>query len=269
MRPISPICSRSAAFTATRRGDLHSLRSRKPAVVLSYTGLDKRLRTTTLRFDPAPTTLDGGRAVYVVDLAAGETRSIFIEIEYRQDAARSRAQRAYFVSLRDALRELRASSSRAAAIETSNEIFNEAARRSIADLYMLITHLPEGPYPYAGIPWFSTVFGRDAIITAMEMLWVDPSVARGVLRRLAATQATKVDDEADAEPGKILHEARHGEMADLGEVPFRRYYGSVDATPLFVMLAGAYLERTGDIETVRELVAEHQGRARLDRALRR
>jgi glycogen debranching enzyme len=240
-------------FRRARRGDLHSPLVSEAAVVLSYTGLDKRLRTTCLSFDPTPSALAGDRAAYVVDLAAGESRSIFIEIEYRQDAGAARAHRAYFVALRDARRELRASSSRAAAIETSNEIFNEAARRSIADLYMLITHLPEGPYPYAGIPWFSTVFGRDAIITALEMLWVDPSVALGVLRTLAKTQATTVDDEADAEPGKILHEARHGEMADLGEVPFRRYYGSVDSTPLFVMLAGAYLDRTGDVAAVRAL----------------
>jgi len=240
-------------FQRQRRGDLHEPRVEPASVVLSYTGLDRRLRTTSLRFDPTPTTLAGGRAVYVIDLAAHESCSIFMEIDYRQDAAPAQAIRAYFVSLRDARRELRASSSRAAAIQTSNEIFNEAARRSVADLYMLITQLPEGPYPYAGIPWFSTVFGRDAIITALEMLWLDPWVARGVLRRLAATQATEVDDAADAEPGKILHEARHGEMADLGEVPFRRYYGSIDATPLFVMLAGAYLERTGDLDTVREL----------------
>lgn len=236
-----------------RRGDIHPPEVTSECVLLSYTGLDERLRTTSLRFDPTPARLDGARAVYELELDPNQPFSIFIEIECRQGAGVVQPMRAYFVSLRDARRALRGSASKAVAIETSNEIFNEAARRSIADLYMLITHLPEGPYPYAGIPWFSTVFGRDAIITALEMLWVDPSVARGVLRRLAATQAKEVNDEADAEPGKILHEARQGEMADLGEVPFRRYYGSVDSTPLFVMLAGAYLERTGDIDCVREL----------------
>ena len=78
-----------------------------------------------------------------------------------------------------------------------------------------------------------------------------PGLARGVLQHLAANQAAEIDAAADAEPGKILHEVRLGEMAELGEVPFRRYYGSVDSTPLFVLLAGAYLERTGDVETLR------------------
>jgi glycogen debranching enzyme len=141
----------------------------------------------------------------------------------------------------------------ATSIETSNDIFNEVLCQSMADLNMLMTDTPQGRYPYAGIPWYSTTFGRDGLITALQMLWINPRIARGVLKRLAFYQAKTVDPLADAEPGKILHEMRGGEMADLGEVPFARYYGSVDATPLFVLLAGLYVERTGDDETLAEL----------------
>ena len=133
-----------------------------------------------------------------------------------------------------------------ATITSSNHIFNEMICRSMADLAMLTTDTPQGPYPYAGIPWYSTTFGRDGIITALQMLWCDSRIAKGVLRRLAAFQATTFDPLVDAEPGKIPHEMRGGEMAALGEIPFGLYYGSVDATPLFVMLAGLYAEHTGD-----------------------
>src|SRR5262249_35898235 len=125
------------------------------------------------------------------------------------------------------------------AVYSANEQFNDWVNRSTADLRMMITDTAFGPYPYAGVPWFSTVFGRDGIITGMEYLWVDPRLARGVLNYLAATQASGSQPLQDAEPGKILHETRNSEMAILGEVPFHRYYGSVDSTPLFLMLAAA------------------------------
>ena len=117
----------------------------------------------------------------------------------------------------------------------------------------MVTALPTGPYPYAGLPWFNAPFGRDGLITALECLWMRPDLARGVLNYLAATQATIVSVEQDAEPGKILHESRNGEMAALKEMPYGQYYGSVDATPLFVLLAGAFYERTGDLESIASL----------------
>ena len=142
---------------------------------------------------------------------------------------------------------------RGATVSTSGRVFNEWLGKSRADLALLTTELPTGPYPYAGIPWFSTAFGRDAIVTALQMLWLDPALARGVLRFLAAHQATETSRFPDAAPGKIMHETRKGEMARLSELPFGRYYGGVDTTPLFVVLAGAYAERTGDLALIDEL----------------
>src|SRR5260370_933316 len=138
-------------------------------------------------------------------------------------------------------------------LRTSNGQIDAWVDSAVSDLHMMTTALPTGPYPYAGVPWLNTPFGRDGIITVLECLWLRPGLARGVLGFLASTQATRLIPEEDAEPGKILHESRGGEMATLREVPFGRYYGSVDATPLFVLLAGAYYERTGDRDFVKTL----------------
>jgi glycogen debranching enzyme len=236
-----------------RRGAPHRAAVEADAVTLAYTGLDRRRRETRLQFEPAPSRITPGQATFDIDLAPMVRTTLFVEVRCGVGYGVRSPRRSFFAGFRDARRALRGSASRAAAITSSNEVFNETVRRAVSDLYMLATETPHGPYPYAGIPWFSTYFGRDAIITALQTLWLDPMIARGVLRHLAACQATEVDAEADAEPGKILHEMRFGEMAALREVPFGCYYGSVDSTPLFVVLAGAYLERTGDLATVLEL----------------
>ncbi|THD47148.1 MAG: amylo-alpha-1,6-glucosidase [Bradyrhizobium sp.] len=220
-------------------------------VVLEYTGLDGKSRGTALQFEPRPTRLAANAATYHLDLAPQQARSLFVVASCNKPAAPRSVP--FFRGLLAHRREMRQSTKGATSIETSNNIFNEVLCQSMADLNMLMTDTPQGRYPYAGIPWYSTTFGRDGIITALQMLWIDPRVARGVLKRLALYQAKTTDPLADAEPGKILHEMRGGEMASLREVPFAQYYGSVDATPLFVLLAGLYVERTGDNETLAEL----------------
>jgi glycogen debranching enzyme len=220
-------------------------------VLLDYNGLDGKPRSTALHFDPKPTRLAVNAATWHFELKPQAVTSLFVAASCNQPAAHKPAP--FFRSLLAHRREMRAFTAGATSVETSNNIFNEVLCQSMADLNMLMTETPQGRYPYAGIPWYSTTFGRDGIITALQMLWVDPRVARGVLKRLAFYQAKAVDPLADAEPGKILHEMRGGEMAALREVPFAQYYGSVDSTPLFVLLAGLYVERTGDDETMVEL----------------
>jgi glycogen debranching enzyme len=224
-------------------------------LVLGYEGLDGCIRRTRIVFNPPPDQLSETEAGYVLRLdphcEASYEFAICCEMaraDERPSGGTGECRAA--ASFEDAARSMVDFMSHARAsdpeIVTSNEQFNELLARSLADHYMMCTETPHGRYPYAGVPWFSTVFGRDGIITALEYLWFNPEVARGVLGYLAATQADTASDEQDAEPGKVLHETRAGEMAALGEVPFGRYYGTIDATPLFVMLAGAYFERTGD-----------------------
>lgn len=220
-------------------------------VCLTYVGLDATLRQTTLQFEPDPSLLKESIASYTMTLAPHQRSTLFVTVASRGRLPQSAAS--FFRGLAALKRELRTATRDVATVETSNSVINEILCRSMADLYMLMTATEDGLYPYAGIPWYSTTFGRDGIITAMEMLWVDPAIARGVLKRLARLQATTLDPRADAAPGKILHEMRGGEMAALREIPFGRYYGTVDATPLFIMLAGQYGERTGDWGLVREL----------------
>ncbi|HEY1723186.1 MAG TPA: amylo-alpha-1,6-glucosidase, partial [Magnetospirillaceae bacterium] len=234
----------------TRRGTAR-IELADDTVTIRYRGLDQRERITRLSFSPKPRWLENNKASFEFDLEPGAREQVFVTVHC--DATRPVRRGEFFVGMREARHAQRDGSKNFALVETSNDILNLILCRSISDLYMLITDTPQGPYPYAGIPWFSTAFGRDGIITALQLLWLDPRVAKGVLKYLAATQAKTEDPAAAAQPGKILHETRQGEMARLGEVPFRQYYGTVDATPLFVLLAGRYFERTNDRDTMWEL----------------
>ncbi len=221
-------------------------------VTLACRGLDGLLRSTRLRFEPAPDGLAEDRARFDVLLEPGREHHLYCTVTCEQDGQSAPAQ-----DYGDAVRASHACRARVraarCAVETSNPLVNLWLDRSAADVAMLTTELPTGPYPFAGVPWYSTTFGRDGILTALQYLWLDPSLGRGVLSFLAATQADGFDPARDAEPGKVLHEARQGEMANTGEIPFGRYYGTVDATPLFVVLAAAWYQRTGDADFLRQI----------------
>ena len=234
------------------RGEMLPDKRTTDGVVLAYRGRDETVRRTSLTFDPPPEMPSPRRAAWTLTLSPGSTRNIEIAIHCGRDGRPvERPDRSACIAAAGRRKATRQADT--AQIFTSNESFNDWVGRSRADLEMLVTDTPQGLYPYAGIPWFSTAFGRDGIITALQCLWLDPSLAAGTLRFLAANQATELDPKADAEPGKILHETRHGEMAILGEVPFARYYGGVDSTPLFIVLAAAYWRRTGDLALIRSI----------------
>src|ERR1700736_5036827 len=221
----------------------------RSSVRLAYEGLDGLLRTTKLECIGAAAQVAANEMRIQVALGPREGTAFTLTTSCTSQDEEETLP--YGV----AAEELNRDSTRVSDcdINTSNEQFNDWLNRSQADRRMLITSTPEGPYPYAGVPWFSTVFGRDGIITALECLWTSPHIAESVLKYLAETQATQEVPEQDADPGKILHEMRRGEMAATREVPFGRYYGSVDSTPLFVMLAGAYFQRTGKVSLVKEI----------------
>jgi glycogen debranching enzyme len=221
-------------------------------IALGYEGLDGITRRMRIHSDPAPHEIMGQEMRWDMELKPKEIYRFCLSMECEKNGTAKRTI-PYSQAMRRAYGEMNVSAQQFPQIHSSNSRFNDWMARSLADVQMMTIGNQERNYPYAGVPWFSTVFGRDGIITALETLWIDPSLAKGVLEFLAETQATEIDQSREAEPGKILHELRHGEMANLGEIPFARYYGSVDATPLFVMLAGEYYLRTGDKELIQQL----------------
>jgi glycogen debranching enzyme len=241
-----------------KRGTVAAPRVADGAVRLRYDGLDGVERNVTVHFSPAPDALSVDRADYTLTIAAQACLSIYLTVDATLGPAHDgEGPGCGRVALRTALvgvhREMRSRRESMARVNTGNPLFDAWLDRSLADLGLLTTQLDTGPYPYAGIPWFSTPFGRDAVITSLQMLWLQPSLARGVLRFLAEHQARETSAFRDAEPGKIMHEFRRSEMAATGEVPFALYYGGVDTTPLFIVLAGAYVEHTGDDALIDEL----------------
>jgi len=235
-----------------KRGVQHTPTNDGRRVTFRYTGLDDVERTTCLSFSEPPARLTASRAEFMFSLPMGKRMDLYIECG--ADACETPDRTRWRLNAVAAQLAMRRRRRRGASLRgPRSPLFNAWLDQSRADIALLTTDLPTGPYPYAGTPWFSTPFGRDGILSAWQMLWLDPSLAKGVLTYLAGRQATEISAFRDSQPGKIMHETRGGEMSALHEVPFGLYYGGVDTTCLFVALAGAYAKRTGDLELVRKL----------------
>lgn len=237
--------------TRVKRGTTHVAKTDKTSVLLGYDGLDGLPRLSAISFSQAPDQLSDSRADFLVAVTKRSQKVLYIEVGPEvadppdRDRFRAAAARARF--------GMRAKRRHGATVHSSGRVFNDWVERARADVALLTTELSTGPYPYAGIPWFSTAFGRDGVISSLQMLWLNPGLARGVLAFLAEHQATETSPFSDSQPGKIMHETRKGEMAALRELPFGRYYGGVDTTPLYILLASAYADRTGDMAFIDRL----------------
>lgn len=236
-----------------QRGRVDPPRVAGHTVTARYHGLDGVARKLRIAFSPARWALEPESAQLAHTIAPGDELHAAVTVSCRTGTAKRRSVADAGAALR-ALRDERLSTtSLFPTLRSSNARFDDWVTASLRDLAVLRADDPQGAYVYAGIPWFATVFGRDGLITAAETLTFAPEIAAGTLRRLAALQGTRDDPARDEAPGKILHELRHGEMAATGEVPFGRYYGSIDATPLFAWLLAAYVERTADLALAQAL----------------
>ncbi len=226
-----------------------------------YEGVDKTERKSNIFFSsvPKPAKIAENQAEFSLNLPANGEVTLYLEFGKFKDNAVGPGPKSYkdaVIAVREERAEMLA---QGAQLEFSNNYLQEWFNRSQGDLAFLTNHYDSGMYPCAGVPWFAVPFGRDGIITAMEMLWAKPEMAKGVLQFLADRQAQTDDPVRDANPGKIMHETRDNEMSRAGMIPYGLYYGGVDTTMLFVMLAGEYLRQTNDKAFVKQIWPNIQG----------
>lgn len=239
-----------------RRGETRPPEIGSGSVNFSYLGVDGVERFTEITFSSEPAALDEGRASFQLDLAPDEDWTLEVRVTGASETTsehRDTRPRRFAEALATRRSEIAVFAQGWSGLSASNELMGSLLHRSVADLTALIRYAPEGTFIMAGIPWFATLFGRDSLITAFLALPFNPAIAVGTLKTLAALQGTEVNPDREEQPGKIIHEIRFGEMAASGEIPFGRYYGSVDSTPLFLWLLGRYVGTTGDLGLADEL----------------
>ncbi|HEY8459542.1 MAG TPA: glycogen debranching N-terminal domain-containing protein [Blastocatellia bacterium] len=247
-----------------KRGQLHPpewFEEEGLALRFAYDGADRLYRRLTARFSPAPAGTNHNTAYFKVALRPKESQRIRVSLQLSEssDAESARRPARPPVDLSSVEFSLRSASAawlrQETEITSDSLLLNRVMDRSLRDLGMLRSRLGETSYFAAGVPWFVALFGRDSIITALQTLAYNPRIAEQTIRLLANFQGKLVNEWREEEPGKILHEIRVGEMARLGEVPHTPYYGTIDATPLFLILIGEHARWRGSLSLFNELRA--------------
>ncbi len=242
-----------------KRGTLHAPEWREEVLHFLYEGADGINRELEIHFAPDPASTERNSAHFQIELAGKGCRELQVSLFVRESgAAKADGELVQSRVGRPASETLPRnmpipSCEQRGQVRTDSLLLNRVLDRSLRDLGVLRSDLGQEAYFAAGVPWFVALFGRDSIITAMQTLAYDPGIAEQTIRLLAEHQGTKADPWREEDPGKILHELRVGEMANLREVPHTPYYGTVDATPLWLMLVGQHAAWTGDLRVFREL----------------
>jgi glycogen debranching enzyme len=238
---------------------------RDGVLVLSYSGADGVLRRTEVHFEPTPTKSSGNSAEYHLKLNAGQREQLNISFEIVETRERPAIGKRFRSKPDEVAHGIDRASHHwlagCAEVQSNSVQLTRVMQRSLLDLGILRSELDGYHYFAAGLPWYGALFGRDSIISALQTLAYAPTIAEETIRLLAKYQGTKNDDWRDEEPGKILHELRRGELANLNEIPQTPYYGAVDSTPLFLILVGEHANWTGDLGLFKDI------RQHVDRAL--
>ncbi len=242
-----------------RPGHLHRAGWHGKVLGFTYEGADGLWRALGVHLTPTPTVRRRLGARYALSLGARERITIDLSLALAETATEDQAAAGIAVRPdRQRVSHLQRRSARQwtagqTQLRSDSPLLNNVVERSLRDLRMLRSGAAGREYFSAGLPWYAALFGRDSAITAIETLAFDPAIAAETLRLLAARQGQVTDAFREEEPGKILHEMRVGELAHLGLVPHAPYFGTVDATPLFLLLLGHHAAWTGDLALFREL----------------
>ncbi|WP_096189926.1 amylo-alpha-1,6-glucosidase [Evansella halocellulosilytica] len=236
-------------------GELIGVTESGNSLLFSYKGIDELVRKTKISWDTQlRSTVTGTSVHFEVSLKPKESVTLVVQVVPLFDGDTAEVEVVTYDHAKSALKnKYKNWHASLPSIEADDPQFMKMYQQAVDDMQMLLTDIGYGDMAVAGIPWYAVPFGRDSMITALFMLSVKPDIAKNTLKTLAAYQGKEHNDVKDEEPGKIMHELRFGELSNTRQVPFTPYYGTVDATPLFLILASKYYHWTKDDNFMKEL----------------